>query len=80
MHARIAQFTSHPCVDNVYYLYTYVLVKFEMVPLTYFANQKKTNLPEPNGALSSEVPSSAVVSANSKVQKIASSSKRVWFH
>ena len=79
MHARTAQFTSRACINNVYYMYTYVCVKFEMALLTYFAKQKKTNIPEPNGALSSEVPSSAIVSANSKVQKIASLSKRVWF-
>ena len=60
---------------HVYYVYTYVRVKFEMTLLTYFAKQKKTNLPDPSGALSSEVPSSAIVSANSKVQKIASSSE-----
>lgn len=53
---------------------TYVLGKFEMALLTYFVKQK-TNLPDPNGALSSDVPLSAIVSANSKVQKITSSSK-----
>ena len=59
-------------------MYTYVRVKFEMALLTYFAKQK-TNLPDPSGALSSEVPSSAIVSANSKVQKIASSSESSEF-
>ena len=63
----------------VHYVYTYVRVKFKMALLTSFAKQKKTNLLEPNVVLSSEVPSSAVVSANSKVQKIASSFERVWF-
>ena len=43
-----------------------------MALLKYFAKQKETNLPDPSGALSREVPSSAIVSAN-KVQKIASS-------
>ena len=41
----------------------------------YFAKQKKTTLPDPTGALSREVPSSAIVSANNEVQTIASSSE-----
>ena len=60
-------------------MYTYVRVKFKMALLTYFAKQKKMNVPEPNGAFSSKVFSSPIVSANSKVQKIASLSERVWF-
>ena len=46
-----------------------------MALLKYFAKQKETNLPDPSGALSREVPSSAIVSANKEVQKIASSSE-----
>ena len=48
-----------------------------MVLFKYFAKQNKTNkthLPDPTGALSREVPSSAIVSAN-EVKKIASSSE-----
>ena len=46
-----------------------------MVLLKYFAKQKETNLPDPSGTFSREVPSSAIVSANKEVQKIASSSE-----
>ena len=48
----------------------------EMTPFKYFAKQNKTNLLDPTGALSREVASSAIVSANNEVhvKKIASSS------
>ena len=42
-----------------------------MALFKYFVNQNKTNLPDPTGALSREVPSPAIVSAN-EVKKIAS--------
>lgn len=45
-----------------------------MSPLKYFTKQKKVPLPDPSGALSKEVPSSAIASANKEIQKIASSS------
>ena len=41
-----------------------------MALFKYFAKQNKTNLPDPTGALSREVPSSAIISAN-EVKKIA---------
>ena len=46
-----------------------------MALLKYFAKPKKMTLPDPTGALSREVPSSAIVSANNEVQKIASLSE-----
>ena len=48
-----------------------------MALLKYFAKQNKTNLPDPTGALSREVSSSAIVhvSANNEVKKIAISSE-----
>ena len=46
----------------------------KMSLLKYFTKQKTTPLPDPSGALSREVPSSAIASANNEVQKIASSS------
>ncbi|MCG8622658.1 MAG: hypothetical protein MJE68_11770, partial [Proteobacteria bacterium] len=45
-----------------------------MALFKYFMKQNKTNLPDPTGVLSREVPSSAIASANNEVQKIASSS------
>ena len=49
-----------------------------MALFKYFAKQNKTNLPDPTGALSREVPSSAIISANNKVKKMASSSKNSY--
>ena len=46
----------------------------KMSLLKYFTKQKTTPLPDPSGALSREVPSSAIASANNEVQKITSSS------
>ena len=47
----------------------------EIALFKYFAKQNKTrNLTDPTGALS-RVPSSAIVSANNEVKKIASSSE-----
>ena len=44
-----------------------------MALFKYFAKQNKTNLPDPTGALSREVPSSAIVSANNEVKNASSS-------
>ena len=41
----------------------------------YFAKENNTNLPDPCGAPSREVPSSAILSATKEVQKIDSSSE-----
>ena len=46
-----------------------------MAQFKYFMKQNKTNLPDPTGALSREVPPSASVSANNEVKKVASSSE-----
>lgn len=46
-----------------------------MALFKYFAKLNKTNLPDTTRTLSRKVPSSAIVSANNEVKKIASSSE-----